>query len=128
MTGRVLIIAGSDSSGGAGIQADIKAVTMLDAYAATAITAVTVQNTCGVRDVLAMPPELVVAQIDAVASDIGIDAAKTGMLATAPIVAGSPGRTSNSIAPSSRPAATDAAMPTASPAATGHSPSRKTRR
>jgi hydroxymethylpyrimidine/phosphomethylpyrimidine kinase len=78
--GRVLVIAGSDSGGGAGIQADIKAITVLGAYAATAITAVTVQNTLGVTGVHPIPPEVVTAQARAVLSDIGADAIKTGML------------------------------------------------
>jgi hydroxymethylpyrimidine/phosphomethylpyrimidine kinase len=78
--GRVLIIAGSDSGGGAGIQADIKTVTMLGGYAATAITAITVQNTLGVSDIHPIPPELVRAQATAVLDDIGADAIKTGML------------------------------------------------
>ena len=78
--GRVLIIAGSDSGGGAGIQADIKTVTMLGGYAATAITAITVQNTLGVSDIHPIPPELVRAQARAVLDDIGADAIKTGML------------------------------------------------
>jgi hydroxymethylpyrimidine/phosphomethylpyrimidine kinase len=78
--GRVLIIAGSDSGGGAGIQADIKTVTALGGYAATAITAVTVQNTLGVTGVHPIPLEIVEAQARAVLSDIGADAIKTGML------------------------------------------------
>lgn len=78
--GRVLIIAGSDSGGGAGIQADIKTVTMLGGYAATAITAITVQNTLGVSGVHPIPPEVVEAQARAVLDDIGADAVKTGML------------------------------------------------
>lgn len=78
--GRVLIIAGSDSGGGAGIQADIKSVTMLGGYAATAITAVTVQNTLGVSGVHPIPIEVVAAQARAVLDDIGADAIKTGML------------------------------------------------
>ncbi|MEO8114941.1 MAG: bifunctional hydroxymethylpyrimidine kinase/phosphomethylpyrimidine kinase [Phenylobacterium sp.] len=78
--GRVLIIAGSDSGGGAGIQADIKTVTMLGGYAATAVTAVTVQNTLGVSAVYPIPPEVVAAQARAVLDDIGADAIKTGML------------------------------------------------
>ncbi|HUO21362.1 MAG TPA: bifunctional hydroxymethylpyrimidine kinase/phosphomethylpyrimidine kinase [Caulobacteraceae bacterium] len=78
--GRVLIIAGSDSGGGAGVQADIKTVTMLGGYAATAITAVTVQNTLGVSGVHSIPPEVVKAQALAVLDDIGADAIKTGML------------------------------------------------
>ena len=80
MTGRVLIIAGSDSGGGAGIQADIKAVTMLGGHAMTAITAITAQNTLGVQGVHPVPTEMVIAQIDSVASDIGVDAVKIGMI------------------------------------------------
>jgi hydroxymethylpyrimidine/phosphomethylpyrimidine kinase len=81
--GRVLIIAGSDSGGGAGVQADIKTVTMLGGYAATAITAITVQNTLGVSAVHPIAPELVAAQARAVLDDIGADAIKTGMLGSA---------------------------------------------
>jgi hydroxymethylpyrimidine/phosphomethylpyrimidine kinase len=77
---RILSIAGSDSSGGAGIQADIKTITMLGGYAMTAITAITAQNTCGVTHVVALLPEMVAAQIDACVSDIGVDAVKIGML------------------------------------------------
>ncbi|MBO9518338.1 MAG: bifunctional hydroxymethylpyrimidine kinase/phosphomethylpyrimidine kinase [Porphyrobacter sp.] len=77
---RILAIAGSDSSGGAGIQADIKTVTMLGGYAMTAITAITAQNSCGVTAVEALSPEMVGAQIDACLSDIGADAVKIGML------------------------------------------------
>lgn len=77
---RVLIIAGSDSSGGAGIQADIKTVSALGGYAATAITAVTVQNTLGVTGVHSIPSQIITDQIDAVLSDIGADAIKIGML------------------------------------------------
>ncbi|HEX8568693.1 MAG TPA: bifunctional hydroxymethylpyrimidine kinase/phosphomethylpyrimidine kinase [Caulobacteraceae bacterium] len=80
--GRVLIIAGSDSGGGAGIQADIKAVTALGGFAMTAITAVTVQNTKGVFGVHGIPLEIVEAQARVVLEDIGADAFKTGMLAT----------------------------------------------
>jgi hydroxymethylpyrimidine/phosphomethylpyrimidine kinase len=80
MKGRVLIIAGSDSGGGAGIQADIKAVTTLGAYAATAITALTAQNTIGVQAVLPVTPDFVKRQIDSVLADIGADCIKTGML------------------------------------------------
>ncbi|MET0375490.1 MAG: bifunctional hydroxymethylpyrimidine kinase/phosphomethylpyrimidine kinase [Rhizorhabdus sp.] len=82
---RVLIIAGSDSGGGAGIQADIKTVTLLGGHAMTAITAITAQNTLGVTDVHAIPVETVIAQIDAVASDIGVDAIKIGMIGSAAI-------------------------------------------
>ena len=77
---RVLAIAGSDSSGGAGIQADIKTITILGGYAMTAVTAVTAQNTLGVTAIEALPPALVTAQIDACLSDIGADAVKIGML------------------------------------------------
>ena len=84
--GRVLIIAGSDSGGGAGIQADIKTVTMLGGYAATAVTALTVQNTLGVTAVHPAPLEIVEAQARAVLDDIGADALNTGMLGDAATV------------------------------------------
>jgi hydroxymethylpyrimidine/phosphomethylpyrimidine kinase len=84
--GRVLIIAGSDSGGGAGIQADIKTVTILGGYAATAITAVTVQNTLGVTGVHPIPLDIVAAQARAVLGDIGADAVKTGMLGSGAMV------------------------------------------
>lgn len=77
---RVLSIAGSDSGGGAGIQADLKTIAALGCYGMTAITAITAQNTCGVSAIHALPPELLAAQIDAVAGDIGVDAVKIGML------------------------------------------------
>nr|WP_299597023.1 bifunctional hydroxymethylpyrimidine kinase/phosphomethylpyrimidine kinase [Sphingomonas bacterium] len=80
---RILVIAGSDSGGGAGIQADIKTITMLGGHAMTAITAITAQNTMGVTGVLAVPAAMVIAQIDAVATDIGIDAIKIGMIGSA---------------------------------------------
>lgn len=83
MTARVLIIAGSDSGGGAGIQADIKTVTMLGGHAMTAITAITAQNTTGVQGVHAIPTDMVLAQIDSVVSDIGVDAVKIGMIGSA---------------------------------------------
>lgn len=83
MIARVLIIAGSDSGGGAGIQADIKAVSALGGHAMTAITAITAQNTCGVSGVHPVPTDMVVAQIDAVLSDIGTDAVKIGMIGSA---------------------------------------------
>lgn len=86
MKGRVLILAGSDSGGGAGIQADIKAVTALGGYAATAITAVTVQNTTGVFGVHPIPREVISAQARAVLDDIGADTLKTGMLGSRGIV------------------------------------------
>ena len=80
MKGRVLIIAGSDPSGGAGIQADIKTVTMLGGYAAAAITSLTVQNTLGVKSVHPVAPAVIRAQIEAVLEDIGADAIKIGMI------------------------------------------------
>jgi hydroxymethylpyrimidine/phosphomethylpyrimidine kinase len=83
LTARVLIIAGSDSGGGAGIQADIKTVTMLGGHAMTAITAITAQNTMGVQGVHAVPAEMVLMQIDSVVADIGIDAVKIGMIGSA---------------------------------------------
>jgi hydroxymethylpyrimidine/phosphomethylpyrimidine kinase len=84
--GRVLAIAGSDSGGGAGVQADIKTITALGGYAATAITAITVQNTLGVSEVFPLAPALVRAQAEAVLTDIGADAIKLGMLATAEMI------------------------------------------
>jgi hydroxymethylpyrimidine/phosphomethylpyrimidine kinase len=84
---RILSIAGSDSSGGAGIQADIKTITMLGGYAMTAITAITAQNSLGVGAVEILSPELVAAQIDACISDIGVDAIKIGMLGSPEIAA-----------------------------------------
>ena len=83
---RLLVIAGSDSSGGAGIQADIKTAQAFGVYAQTAITAVTVQNTLGVTGAHVVPPEIVKAQIIACLSDIGADAIKTGMLGSADMV------------------------------------------
>jgi hydroxymethylpyrimidine/phosphomethylpyrimidine kinase len=88
--GRVLVIAGSDSGGGAGLQADIKTVTALGGYAATAVTAVTVQNTLGVTGVFPVPVDVIEAQGRTVLDDIGADALKTGMLgnvATVEVVA-----------------------------------------
>jgi len=82
-----LTIAGSDSGGGAGIQADLKTFSALGVYGASAITAITAQNTLGVSDVFELPPAIVGAQIDAVASDLAVAATKTGMLANAEIVA-----------------------------------------
>ena len=82
----VLSIAGSDSGGGAGIQADIKTISALGCYAATAITAVTVQNTIGVEAVHPVPTDIIRGQIEAVLSDIGADAVKTGMLHSAEVV------------------------------------------
>ena len=83
MKGRVLVIAGSDSGGGAGIQADIKTLTALGAYAATAITALTAQDTLGVHEVLPVPAAFIARQINLVLDDIGADAIKTGMLGEA---------------------------------------------
>jgi hydroxymethylpyrimidine/phosphomethylpyrimidine kinase len=84
---KVLTIAGSDSGGGAGIQADLKTFAALGVYGTSAITAITAQNTVGVAQVLALSPSLVAAQIDAVVEDIGAHAVKTGMLANAAIIA-----------------------------------------
>lgn len=83
---RVLIIAGSDSGGGAGIQADLKAVAALGAHGMTTITALTAQNTTGVQDVHAVPLDFVKAQFNSIADDIGFDAVKTGMLHSAQLV------------------------------------------
>ena len=87
MRGRVLVVAGSDSGGGAGIQADIKTVMALGGYAATAITALTAQNTLGVAGVRFVEPEFVQAQMVAVLRDIGADVVKTGMLGHAATIA-----------------------------------------
>jgi hydroxymethylpyrimidine/phosphomethylpyrimidine kinase len=83
MTPRILIVAGSDSGGGAGIQADIKTVTMLGGHAMTAVTAITAQNTLGVQAVHAVPTEMVVAQMRSCLDDIGVDAIKIGMIGSA---------------------------------------------
>ncbi len=83
---RILICAGSDSGGGAGIQADIKTVTALGGYAMTAVTALTAQNTLGVQAILPVPPDFVRAQMRSVLDDLGADAIKTGMLGEAPTV------------------------------------------
>lgn len=83
---RVLTIAGSDSGGGAGIQADIKAISAMGCYAASAITAITVQNTLGVQAVHPVPLDILQGQIEAVLSDIGADAVKIGMLHSAEVV------------------------------------------
>ncbi|WP_294298602.1 bifunctional hydroxymethylpyrimidine kinase/phosphomethylpyrimidine kinase [uncultured Sphingomonas sp.] len=82
-TTRVLIVAGSDSGGGAGIQADIKTVTMLDGHAMTAITALTAQNTLGVQGVMPVPADFVVQQMRSCIDDIGVDAVKIGMIGSA---------------------------------------------
>jgi hydroxymethylpyrimidine/phosphomethylpyrimidine kinase len=83
---RVMTIAGTDSGGGAGVAADLRALTACGVHACLAVTAVTVQNTVGVTGVHTLPPETVAAQIEAVATDIGLDAAKTGMLGTSAII------------------------------------------
>ena len=81
-----LAIAGSDSGGGAGIQADLKAFARCRVHGMTAITAITAQNTVGVDAVLPIPPEMIVAQVESVARDIGVDAVKIGMLADGPTI------------------------------------------
>ncbi len=86
MQGRVFIVAGSDSGGGAGIQADIKTVTALGGYAMTALTALTAQNTQGVHGIHPVPADFVRDQITVTLSDLGCDVVKTGMLADAPII------------------------------------------
>jgi len=86
MIPRVLVVAGSDSGGGAGIQADLKTITALGGYAATAITALTAQNTLGVDSVVTTDPEFVERQMEVVLTDIGADAIKIGMLGSAAIV------------------------------------------
>ena len=86
MRGRVLVVAGSDSGGGAGIQADIKSITALDGFAMTAVTALTAQDTRGVHGVLPVPPEFVRQQIVTVLTDLGADAIKTGMLHDEPVL------------------------------------------
>jgi hydroxymethylpyrimidine/phosphomethylpyrimidine kinase len=98
MRGRVLVVAGSDSGGGAGIQADIKTVMALGGFATTAVTAITAQDTLGVHGVLPVPPEFTRLQMRRVLADIGADAFKTGMLAdiatieaVAEIIAGAAG-------------------------------------
>lgn len=83
---RVLTIAGSDSGGGAGIQADIKTISACGCYAMSAITAITVQNTMGVSDVLAVPVDIIEGQVEAVLSDIGADAVKIGMLHSSEVI------------------------------------------
>ncbi len=83
---RILSIAGSDSSGGAGIQADIKTITMLGGYAMTAITAITAQNTLGVQGVTGIAPDMVLAQIASCVEDIGVDTVKIGMLADEDVI------------------------------------------
>ena len=86
MKGRVLIVAGTDPSGGAGIHADIKATTALGGYAMTAITALVAQNTLGVRRVVDVAPDFIAEQIELCATDIGVDVVKTGMLHRAAVI------------------------------------------
>lgn len=83
---KVLTIAGSDSGGGAGIQADLKTIAALGGYGMSAITAVTAQNTAEVRDIFPIPPEKIRLQIEAVVEDIGVDGAKTGMLSSTEVI------------------------------------------
>ena len=83
---RILTIAGSDSGGGAGIQADLKAITLLDGYGMSVLTALTAQNTKGVQAIHEVPASFVEKQMDSVLSDIGADAIKTGMLANKRII------------------------------------------
>jgi len=84
--GRVLLIGGSDSGGGAGIQADLKTVSVLGVFGMTVVAALTAQNTSGVYGIVEMRPEFVAQQIDACLTDIGCDAVKTGMLSSAAII------------------------------------------
>src|ERR1019366_2819963 len=84
-TRTVLTIAGSDSGGGAGIQADLKAFARCGVHGTTAITAITAQSTVGVSAIHPLPPEIVIAQVRAVVGDIGLDAVKVGMLGTAEV-------------------------------------------
>lgn len=88
---RVLTVAGSDSGGGAGIQADLKTFFALGTHGMSAIAAVTVQNSLGVHDFIELPPEMLVAQIEAVVTDIGVDATKTGMLASSALISAAAG-------------------------------------
>src|SRR3954452_1562128 len=83
---RALTIAGTDSGGGAGVAADLRTFLACGVHGCVAVTAVTVQNTVGVNGVHTVPPDVVAGQIEAVATDIGLDAAKTGMLATTEII------------------------------------------
>src|SRR5512137_571335 len=83
---RILTIAGSDSGGGAGIQADLKAITLLDGYGMSVLTAITAQNTAGVQAIQEVPASFVGKQMDSVLSDIGADAIKTGMLVNKEII------------------------------------------
>jgi len=92
VTARALTVAGSDPGGGAGIQADLKTFTAFKVYGMSAITSVTVQNTLGLRGISPVPPGVVAAQMDAVLEDIGADAVKTGMLASAAVIKAAAGR------------------------------------
>jgi len=83
---KVLTIAGSDSGGGAGIQADLKTITVLGGFGMSVVTAITAQNTLGVQGVYELPAEFITLQFDSVAADIGVDAAKTGMLSSSAII------------------------------------------
>jgi len=83
---RVLTIAGSDSGGGAGIQADLKTFAARGVFGMSVLTALTAQNTLGVQGVLEISPDFIALQIEAVVSDLGVDAVKTGMLSSAPII------------------------------------------
>ncbi len=83
---RVLTVAGSDSGGGAGIQADLKTIALLGGFGMSAVTALTAQNTLGVKGILAVPPEFVGLQMEVVLSDVGVDAVKTGMLSSPAII------------------------------------------
>ena len=86
MIKRILTIAGSDSGGGAGIQADLKAITLLGGFGMSVLTALTAQNTVAVTSINEVPLDFIAAQIEAVFSDIGVDAVKTGMLSNAEVV------------------------------------------
>src|SRR5512135_47262 len=86
MMPRILTIAGSDSGGGAGIQADLKTITLLGGYGMSVITALTAQNTLGVSGIHEVPADFVAKQLEAVLTDIGADAAKTGMLSNSMII------------------------------------------
>ena len=86
MTPRILTVAGSDSGGGAGIQADLKTIALLGGYGMSVVTAVTAQNTLGVSGIHEIPPEFVAQQLEAVLTDIGVDAAKTGMLGSSRVL------------------------------------------
>jgi hydroxymethylpyrimidine/phosphomethylpyrimidine kinase len=111
---RLLTIAGSDSGGGAGIQADLKTFAAHGGFGMSALTAVTAQNTLGVRAIHALPPAFVEAQIDAVLEDLGVDAIKVGMLADAPLVEAVAGRLAGVRATGRAPIVVDPVMIAAS--------------